>query len=150
LALYRITWLIRRQRLYAAFREHVLPTTLSKKRLNVHERQADLIVPVLDKEEFLSVAKALKCRISEKNKWITTNDPEAYQRLVVYAVVRATMRRNNASERLIRLVLSNDSYADVLYWSSCFLQAYERYKSFLPLRRLARAFKLVFNLSGTE
>lgn len=151
--IYRITWIRERGRLYAAFRSY--PITESKPQRG--NRQSidylDVKVSVKNQEELLYLAKKLGCRISEEKKWISTDDSDAYNRLMVFAVVRRGLRLPRRVEQLRKLVLSMDFAGDAWWWASVFTEIYQRRAREVGvgsrcLYRPAKAFKLLYDLAN--
>lgn len=102
----------------------------------------DLKVRV-DPLELLWLAENLGC-IAE-NGGLLVPSLDAYNRLLVYACVRPTIRRGVKARDLALLVLDLNSW-DAHYWASRFRELWWRFGLYRPIMRVARAFKLFFGL----
>jgi hypothetical protein len=149
--IYRITWTKRRGRLYVAFRSY--PITEGKPQGGSSSKEyLDVKVSVKDREELLYLAKKLGCEVAEERKWITTDNGDAYNRLMVYAVLRRSLRLPEKVEQLRGLVLSEDFAGDAWWWASTFTEIYQKKAGEASvgsrcLYRPAKAFKLLYNLA---
>jgi len=149
--IYRITWIKKKGRLYAAFRSY--PITENKpQRSRASEEYLDVKVSVNNQEELLYLAQKLGCKISEEKKWISTDSSDAYNRLMVYAVVRRNILLPSKAEQLRSLVLSNEFSGDAWWWASTFTEIYQKKARKIGvgsrcLYRPAKAFKLIYDLS---
>jgi hypothetical protein len=149
--IYGVTWVRKKGRLYAAFRSY--PIKESKPQSGRRSREyLDVKVSVKSQEELLYLAERLGCRISEEEKWISTDNSDAYNRLMVYAVVRRSLELPWKAEQLRKLVLSNDFTGDAWWWASTFTEIYQKRAGETGigsrcLYRPARAFKLLYDLT---
>lgn len=149
--IYRVTWIREKGRLYAAFRSY--PITESKPQGGNPSREyLDAKVSAKSQEELLYLAKKLGCGISDEKKWISTDNSNAYNRLMVYAVVRRSLRLPRKAEQLRSLVLSMDFAGDAWWWASAFTEIYQKRAGKAGvgsrcLNRPAKAFKLLYDLA---
>lgn len=148
--IYRVTWIRRKGRLYAAFRSYPIREKPSSK--NRSGEYLDVKTPVRSQEELLYLARVLNCDVSEEKKWISTDSDEAYNRLLVFAVVRMSLRLPEKIEKLRNLVLSEDFAGDSWWWASTFTEIYqekarEKGVGSRCLYRPAKAFKLLYGLA---
>jgi len=156
--MYRVTWSVKKGkrglRYYANFRSYV---TTDKEKLEADSEKADGTLDVRavlpNPTELIAIARMLGCRVSDKRGWIATEDDGAYFRLVVYAVVRQTLRDQRKIEHLKRLVLDESFGVDAWWWANTFINRYQsdgmkRGVGIKALYRLAKAFKIVYGLEG--
>jgi len=149
--IYRVTWIRKKGRLYAAFRSY--PITESKPQDASLSREClDVKVSVKNQGELLYLAEKLGGKISEEKKWISIDDSDAYNRLMVYAVVRRSLKLPWKIEKLRRLVLSEDFSGDAWWWAGTFTEIYQKRSREVGvgsrcLLRPAMAFKLIYGLS---
>ncbi|RLB11001.1 MAG: hypothetical protein DRG27_02040 [Deltaproteobacteria bacterium] len=89
------------------------------------------------------IAKNMGCQI--QNGRITIPDLDIYNRLLIYACVRISLRNRGKIRDLAKLVfeLSN---LDAHYWASRFRELWWRHGKYRPLLNTAKAFKLFFGL----
>ena len=149
--IYRVTWIREKGRLYTAFRSY--PITEGKPQGGNKSREyLDVKVSAKSQEELMYLAKKLGCGISEEKKWISTDNSDAYNRLMVYAVVRRSLRLPWKAEQLRGLVLSGDFTGDAWWWASAFTEIYQKRAGEVGvgsrcLYRPAKAFKLLYDLA---
>lgn len=94
-----------------------------------------------EKEHFKS--KSSKSRISD-SRYIT-EDREAYLKLMVYAVVRQSIRSEVKAHMLIETV-KKLPYTELRYWANIFSKYYKEYGNIRALYRPARAFREVYDI----
>jgi len=104
----------------------------------------DLKVRVNPKEVFW-LAKRLNCRFDDDMVFAPNID--VYNRLIIYAFVRPTIRNNNKARELGELVI-NMSYVDAYYWASMFREVWWNYGNHKSGLKHARSFKLLFLNEG--
>lgn len=95
-------------------------------------------------EELIWLAKSLNSPI-KKNE-IPLSNLDSYNRLLIYACVRPTVKNIEKARMLATLILEINSW-DAFYWASRFRELWWEYKSYRRLLKVARAFKLFFGLS---
>ena len=76
-----------------------------------------------------------------------SEDGEAFSRILVYAVVRQTLR-SEIKKNILKEIIKKLPYLEVRYWSSVFSRYFEEYRNIRALYRPARAFKEVYGLDG--
>ena len=93
--------------------------------------------------ELPMIAKNMGCQI--QNGRIIIPDLDIYNRLLIYACVRMSLRSGRKIRDLAKLVfeLSN---LDAHYWASRFRELWWRHGKYRPLLNTAKAFKLFFGL----
>ena len=94
-------------------------------------------------EELLWLAKCLNCEVNENE--ILPLSLDSYNRLLLYTAVRATLRKGSKISDLALLVQALNRY-DVHYWASALRELWWKYERYRPLMRVAKAFKLFFDL----
>jgi len=94
-----------------------------------------------EREHFKS--KSSKSRISD-SRYIT-EDREAYLKLMVYAVVRQSIRSEVKAHMLIETV-KKLPYTELRYWANIFSKYYKEYGNIRALYRPARAFREVYDI----
>lgn len=89
------------------------------------------------------LAENMGCQI--QNGRIIIPDLDIYNRLLIYACVRLSLRDRRKIRELRRLVfeLSN---LDAHYWASRFRELWWRHEKYRPLLNTIKAFKLFFGL----
>ena len=107
------------------------------------ESAVDLKIKTWPKELF-RIAKNLNCPIKNEEILLPNSDP--YNRLLIYACVRPTVKNLEKARTLVMLILELNSW-DALYWASRFRELWWEYKTHRRLLKVARAFKLFFGLS---
>lgn len=149
--IYRITWTKTKGRLYVTFRSY--PITENKTKINKQSKDyIDIKVSANNQEELLYLANKFVCEISEEKKWISTDKGDTYNKLMVYMVVRRSLRLPWKQEYLRELVLNGDFTGDSWWWASTFTEIYQK-KSWEVgvgsrcLYRPAKAFKLLYDLA---
>lgn len=98
----------------------------------------------VDVSELLWIAKSLNCTVNGGK--ILVPDIDSYNRLLLYSAVRPTVRDRSKAVDLALLILSL-SVHDVHYWASAVRSVWWRYGRGSHVSRVARAFKVFFNLS---
>ena len=93
--------------------------------------------------EILWLAKNMGCPLNEN--LISVRNLDAYNRLIIYAWVRSTIKNPETAKRLASLVLDINSW-DALYWASRLRELYWNREKYSRRLRLAKAFKLFFGL----
>lgn len=154
--MYRVTWSTKRKGEkiihYANFRSYVVNETESaSEESNKESGNIDIRARAPNPSEIIAVARMLGCRVSREKGWITTDNDDAYYRLVVYAVVRQILKTPARIDMLKSLILSEDFGTDAWWWANTFMNRYrgEGMKKGIGIRSLyrpAKAFKLVYNL----
>ncbi|MBO3840366.1 MAG: hypothetical protein JTT17_06065 [Candidatus Brockarchaeota archaeon] len=94
-------------------------------------------------EELYSLSRNLGC-INEQGK-IIFPDFDSYNRLLIYACVRPLMRKPEKIDELAQLVFEINSL-DALYWASRFREVWWKHAKYRKILKVAKAFKLFFNL----
>ncbi|MEM3710057.1 MAG: hypothetical protein QXL46_04025 [Nitrososphaerales archaeon] len=89
------------------------------------------------------LASNLSCTID--NGSIIAPSLDIYNRLLIYASVRPTLRNNEKAKELALLVLDLNGW-DAHYWASRFRELWWKYESYRCLLKVAKAFKLFFGL----
>lgn len=96
--------------------------------------------------EFMQLAKLFGFEKEGRKRLILhSDDREAYLRLLVYAVIRQTVRSEANANMLIE-VIKKLPYTELKYWASVFSRYFKEYKSRKALYKPARAFKEVYGL----
>ncbi len=153
--MYRVTWSAKelngKPRYYANFRSYAVKEV---EEAGSAERGSNIDVRVTlpNPTEVIAVARMLGCKVSREKKWISTDNENAYFRLIVYAVVRRSLRTPAKVELLRRLVLDKGFDIDAWWWANTFINKYRsegvrRGVGIKCLYRPAKAFKLVYNLT---
>jgi len=95
--------------------------------------------------EFVELAKSFGFSVhnSRNRIWMTSDDREAYMRLLVYAVVRQNLLSEYKIWKL-KDIVKELPLSDIRYWASTFRSSYERYGTRRELIRPAKAFKEVY------
>ena len=93
--------------------------------------------------ELLSFAEYLGCLIQENKIYLPNFD--LYNRMIIYACVRSTLRSLEKVRKLRECVIELNSW-DSLYWASKFREEWWSHSNFRGLTNAARAFKLFFNI----
>lgn len=93
--------------------------------------------------ELSYLARSLGCLL--ENESIIAQNLDAYNRLVVYAGVRPTVRQADKARELAFLVLDLNMW-DAHYWASRFRELWWRHETYRPLLKVAKAFKLFFGI----
>ncbi|MGC9068908.1 MAG: hypothetical protein ACP5IZ_08025 [Thermoprotei archaeon] len=100
----------------------------------------DLKVRVNPKEIFW-LARCLNC--SFRDGIIFAPNFDVYNRLIIYAFVRPTIRSDDEAKEL-RDVVINMGYVDAFYWASKFREAWWNNGNYKSGLKLAKAFRLFF------
>jgi hypothetical protein len=90
------------------------------------------------------LAENLGCSVEGSR--ISTSHLDFYNRLLVYACVRPTLKSVETIKSLAMLVLELNSW-DALYWASRFRELWWEYGKYRHLSKAVKAFKLFFGLS---
>lgn len=93
--------------------------------------------------EILWLAENLGCLLGHRKVFASNLD--IYNRLLIYACVRPTIKNAQKAANLAMLVLELNSY-DAQYWASRFRELWWKHENYKLLLRAAKAFKLFFNL----
>lgn len=93
--------------------------------------------------EILWLAKNMGC--SSEDNMIFVRNLDAYNRLIIYAWIRSTVKKPETAKKLASLVLDINSW-DALYWASRLRELYWNREKYSRRLRLAKAFKLFFGL----
>ncbi|RLG39155.1 hypothetical protein DRN79_00400 [Methanosarcinales archaeon] len=93
--------------------------------------------------ELAIIAKNMGCRI--QNGRIFIPDLDIYNRLLIYACVRISMRSRIKIRDLATLVFELSSL-DAHYWASRFRELWWKHEKYRPLLKTAKAFRLFFGL----
>ena len=153
--MYRITWSMKKlkgkPRYYANFRSYATRDVDEAENVE-RSSNVDVRVTLPNPSEVIAIARMLGCRVSREKKWISTDDENAYFRLIVYAVVRRTLRTPARVESLKRLVLDKGFDTDAWWWANTFINKYrsEGVRKGIGVRGLyrpAKAFKLIYDLT---
>ncbi|MBS7631637.1 hypothetical protein KEJ47_08760, partial [Candidatus Bathyarchaeota archaeon] len=110
---------------------------------NPLESSVDLQIKVHLKELSL-LAENLNCHL--KNDEIVLSSLDPYNRLLLYACVRPTVKNTEKVRTLATLILDLNSW-DAFYWASRFRELWWEHKNYRRLLKVAKAFKLFFGLS---
>lgn len=94
--------------------------------------------------ELLSLANNLRCPIEDGK--IRFSSLDLYNRLLIYASVRPTLKSIEKAATLAMLVLELNSW-DAFYWASRFRELWWEHKNHRQLFKAAKAFRLFFGLS---
>lgn len=94
--------------------------------------------------ELLSLANNLRCPIEDGK--IRFSSLDLYNRLLIYASVRPTLKSIEKAATLAMLVLELNSW-DAFYWASRFRELWWEHKNRRPLFKAAKAFRLFFGLT---
>ena len=93
--------------------------------------------------ELFYLTSILDC--SKKDDLILPSNLETYNRLLIYASVRPTVRSGEKARDLMLLTLDLNSL-DSHYWASRFRELWWRYGQYRPLVKTCKSFKLFFGL----
>lgn len=89
------------------------------------------------------LARNLGCLVESEDVLVPSLD--AYNRLLVYACVRPTIKDDEKAVNLALLVLDLNGW-DAHYWASRFRELWWKFGLYRPLIRIVKAFKLFFGL----
>ncbi|MEM2998514.1 MAG: hypothetical protein QW542_06175, partial [Thermoproteota archaeon] len=98
----------------------------------------------LNPKELLLLAKEFNIPI-EKNKILVQN-LELYNRLLIYACVRPSLRNNIEGIRKLREQIFDMTSWDAHYWASAFRELWWKYGKRAGLRKIVKAFMLFFGI----
>ena len=93
--------------------------------------------------ELLWLAENMSCIIRGKRIYAPSLD--SYNRLIVYACVRPSLKDMEKAKHLAFQVLGMNSF-DAHYWASKFREIWWNYERYRSLAKSVRAFKLFFNM----
>ena len=111
------------------------PKTLLKSSVDLKVR--------MDWDELLWFARTLN--LPYKKNLIVFPDLDAYNRVLIYACVRRYLRSPRKARKLAHLVLDFNSW-EAFYWASSIREEWWINRSVRKLYRVAKAFKVMFNL----
>lgn len=94
--------------------------------------------------DLLWLAENLGCPIEDGK--ILTSHLDLYNRMLVYACVRSTVKSIETARNLAMLILELNSW-DALYWASRFRELWWEHRKYRYILKAVRAFKLFFGLS---
>lgn len=96
--------------------------------------------------EFMRLANTLGFQKDKKNPLIIhSNDREAYLRLLVYAVVRQSIRSEIKANLLVEMT-KRLPYTELKYWATIFSRYFREHRNRKALYKPARAFREVYGL----
>ncbi len=153
--MYRITWSVKKiggkPRFYANFRSYVTKEGEEVEKSFRKSSNIDVKVSLTNPTEIIAIARMLGCKVSKKKRWISTDNENTYFRLIVYAVVRQTLRKPAKVDLLKRLVVDKGFDTDAWWWANTFINKYrsEGIRKGVGIKCLykpAKAFKLIYNL----
>jgi len=127
---------------FVSFRGHVTTFLWSSTREQPLKSSVDLKVKMRP-SEVLWLAESLGC-LFERGKVFASN-LDIYNRLLIYACVRPTVRSIDKARSLASLVPELNSW-DALYWASRFRELWWKHEKYKRLLKAAKAFKLFFDL----
>ena len=154
--MYKITWSVknvsRKLRYYANFRSYAIKESEEIEKSPRKSSNVDIRVTLPNPTEVIAIARMLGCNVSKEKKWVSTDNENAYFRLIVYAVVRRTLRKPAKIDLLKRLVLDKGFDTDAWWWANTFINKYrsEGIRKGIGIKSLyrpAKAFKLIYNLA---
>ncbi|OYT46228.1 hypothetical protein B6U84_00855 [Candidatus Bathyarchaeota archaeon ex4484_40] len=94
-------------------------------------------------DELLWLAETLNLPV--KGNLIVFPSLDTYNRMLIYACVRKTLRSPKKARKLAYLILDLNSW-EAFYWASCIRERWWRHRSVRRLYRIAKAFKTMFEL----
>ena len=109
---------------------------------NPTKGSTDLKIKVKEKE-LIHLAEILGC--TKERDIISVPNLDVYNKLLLYSSVRASIRSPNKAKELAELILDLKGW-DAHYWASKFREFWWRYRRPNRLRKMAKAFKLLFGL----
>jgi len=95
-----------------------------------------------DEKEY---SRSKSSKSQTKNSRYITEDRESYLKLMVYAVVRQSIRSEVKAHMLIEIV-KKLPYTELRYWANIFSKYYKEYENIRTLYKPARAFKEVYDI----
>ncbi len=98
----------------------------------------------INPEELISLAKEFYAQVNG-NKIIMQN-LEVYNRLLIYACVRPSMRKNIENIRRLEKIILDMTNFDAHYWASAFRELWWKHGKFTKLQNTVKAFKLFFDI----
>jgi hypothetical protein len=93
--------------------------------------------------ELLKLAGKMDCQVNGSE--ILPLNQDAYNRLLIYACVRATIKKPSETLKLASCVVEMNGW-DAHYWASTFRKLWWSGARHRSLRRVVKAFKLFFNI----
>jgi len=93
--------------------------------------------------ELLLFAKEFNCPADDSR--ILVQNLEQYNRLLIYACVRALLKNAGSIRKLKEQILNMTSW-DAHYWASAFRESWWKYGKHSELQRLIKAFILFFEI----
>jgi hypothetical protein len=93
--------------------------------------------------EILPLAENLGCLLEDEKLFAPSLD--VYNRLLIYACVRSTVKDIKKARDLATLVLDINDW-DALYWASKFRELWWKHSKYRPLLKAIKAFKFFFDL----
>jgi len=93
--------------------------------------------------EVMWLAENLGCLLGSGKVFASSLD--IYNRLLIYACVRPTLKNLEKATSLAMLVLELNSW-DALYWASRFRELWWKHEKYKRLLKAAKAFKLFFDM----
>ncbi|MEM2787652.1 MAG: hypothetical protein QXJ58_05210 [Archaeoglobaceae archaeon] len=98
----------------------------------------------INPKELLSLANEFNIPV-EKNKILVQN-LEVYNRLLIYACVRSSLRKNIESIRKLEEQILGMTSWDAHYWASAFRELWWKHGKRTNLQNAIKAFKLFFEI----
>lgn len=93
--------------------------------------------------ELFKLAEKMGCQVNDTE--ILPPNQDAYNRLLVYACVRTSLRKPTGVLRLLDCVVEMSGW-DALYWASAFRKLWWSGPNHRSLCKAVKAFKLFFNV----
>ncbi len=93
--------------------------------------------------ELLKLAERIGCQVNGSE--ILPPNQDAYNRLLVYACVRTSVRKPSGVLRLVDCVVGMSGW-DALYWASAFRRLWWSGPNYRGLRKAVKAFKFFFDV----
>jgi len=109
---------------------------------NMLKSSVDLKIQI-EWNELVWLARALNCCIKENE--IIFSNIDMYNRALLYACIRKTVRSPKKARHLAHLIFELNSW-EVFYWASAIRENWWKNKNVKQLYRAAKAFKLLFNI----
>lgn len=126
----------------AEFIPMVTSTNLKKgKNNNIFQVRSRIFLP-----EFMRLATAFGLQKKKRRFFILeTEDREAYFRLLVYSVVRQSIR-SELKASILQEIIRRLPYTELKYWANIFSKYYKDYGNRRALYKPARAFREVYGV----
>lgn len=86
-----------------------------------------------------------KSSVPQPNKMIRVNEEDKYEKLMIYATVRQSIRNPLIASKLKDIVKDLGAY-EAHYWASIFKEIFSRTQKRIELFRPAKAFKTLYHL----